>query len=74
MHHRILSPASTDRSEEFQLADWDHLGLSPRRIEQWLWALVALGIALRLLDLKHIRVANLLPALVLAPVLLRLFP
>ncbi len=33
-----------------------------------------LGIALRLLDLKHIRVANLLPALVIAPVLVRLFP
>jgi uncharacterized membrane protein YqgA involved in biofilm formation len=33
-----------------------------------------LGIALRLLDLKHIRVANLLPALLIAPVLVRLFP
>ena len=33
-----------------------------------------LGIALRLLDLKHIRVANLLPALVIAPVLVKLFP
>jgi hypothetical protein len=33
-----------------------------------------LGIALRLLDLKHIRVANLLPALVIAPVLVKVFP
>jgi uncharacterized membrane protein YqgA involved in biofilm formation len=36
--------------------------------------ILLLGIALRLLDLKHIRVANLLPALVFAPVLVRLFP
>ena len=33
-----------------------------------------LGIALRLLDLKQIRVANMLPALVIAPVLVQLFP
>ena len=36
--------------------------------------ILLLGIALRLLDLKHIRVANLLPALVIAPVLVQLFP
>ena len=33
--------------------------------------LILLGVALRLLDLKPVRVANFLPALVLAPVLLR---
>ncbi len=33
-----------------------------------------LGISLRLLDLKHIRVANLLPALAIAPLLVKLFP
>lgn len=33
--------------------------------------LVLLGVALRLLDLKRVRVANFLPALVLAPLLLR---
>lgn len=32
------------------------------------------GIALRLLEIKHIRVANMLPALVLAPFLVWLFP
>jgi len=32
------------------------------------------GIALRLLNLKHIRVANMLPSLVLAPLLVWLFP
>jgi uncharacterized membrane protein YqgA involved in biofilm formation len=36
--------------------------------------ILLLGIALRLLDIKHIRVANLLPALVFAPALVRLFP
>ncbi len=36
--------------------------------------ILLLGIALRLLDLKHVRVANLLPALVIAPLLVRLFP
>ena len=36
--------------------------------------ILLMGIALRLLDIKHIRVANLLPALVFAPVLVRLFP
>ena len=33
-----------------------------------------IGIALRLLDLAHLRVANMLPALVVAPVLVWLFP
>ena len=33
-----------------------------------------LGIALRLLDLKHLRVANLLPALLIAPLLVWWFP
>jgi len=33
-----------------------------------------LGISLRLLDLKQIRVANLLPALAIAPLLVKLFP
>ncbi len=33
-----------------------------------------LGVALRLLDLKQIRVANMLPALVIAPMLVALFP
>ena len=32
------------------------------------------GIALRLLDIKHIRVANMLPALVIAPLLVWMFP
>ncbi len=36
--------------------------------------ILLIGIALRLLDIKHIRVANLLPALVFAPLLVRLFP
>ena len=33
-----------------------------------------LGVALRLLDLKHIRVANMLPSLAIAPILIGLFP
>jgi hypothetical protein len=32
---------------------------------------ILLGVALRLLDLKHVRVANFLPALLLAPILVR---
>jgi len=33
-----------------------------------------IGVALRLLDLAHIRVANLLPALAIGPILVQLFP
>jgi uncharacterized membrane protein YqgA involved in biofilm formation len=33
--------------------------------------MVLLGVALRLLDLKAVRVANFLPALVLAPIFVR---
>jgi uncharacterized membrane protein YqgA involved in biofilm formation len=36
--------------------------------------ILLIGIALRLLDLKTIRVANMLPALVFAPLLVALFP
>jgi uncharacterized membrane protein YqgA involved in biofilm formation len=34
--------------------------------------IILLGVALRLLDLKPVRVANFLPALVLAPIFIRL--
>jgi uncharacterized membrane protein YqgA involved in biofilm formation len=34
--------------------------------------MILLGVALRLLDLKAVRVANFLPALVLAPIFIRI--
>ena len=36
--------------------------------------ILLIGIALRLLELKHLRVANMLPALAIAPLLVWIFP
>ena len=49
MHRGEISPASTGRPDRLQLAELDHLGVSTRRIERWLWGFAALGIGLRAL-------------------------